>query len=101
LVHGFGRRKDRRMSDREFMIREKGRNGSVVVQDGRLIRTLKKRLGRSDEQVVMLKSIHEVHLDRNMMRADTIKVTTSGATYVWKCRDAEDLHRLIQDNLPG
>jgi hypothetical protein len=89
------------MNDREFAIREKGRNGTVVVHDGRLIRNLKKHIGRNNEQVIMLKSIHEVHLDRHMVGADTIKVTTSAGTYEWKCRDAEDLHRLIQDNLPG
>ena len=88
-------------SDREFTIREEGRNGSVAVGDGRLVRRIKRRLGRDDEQVIMLKSIHEFHLDRRVGRSDVLTVTTSSARYEWKCRDGERLHQLIQENLGG
>lgn len=72
-------------------IKESGRNGTVEVQSDRIVRTIKKILGRDDTQVIPVKSIHEVKIDRKIIGSDIVQVRTSADTYRWKCSSAESL----------
>jgi|TARA_B100001964_G_C13945407_1_gene470888 hypothetical protein len=73
-----------------WQIRESGKNGSVEIQDGALIRIIKKRVGKDDRQTIPLKGITSVSHDRKRMKTDEVSVITSGATFTWKVSSAED-----------
>lgn len=83
----------------DYKVREEGKNGTVQVLPDRLVRTVKKHLGRDDTQTIPMKAIHEVKIERKIGRGDTVKVTTSASTYEWKCGDAQALHDEIQTHL--
>ena len=82
-----------------FTIREDGKNGSVVITPDSLERTIKKRLGKDDRQVIPLKGITSVQQDRKRLKTDEVTVITSGAAYTWKVSKAEkfvdELNRAI------
>ena len=82
-----------------FTIREDGKNGSVVITPDSLERTIKKRLGKDDRQVIPLKGITSVQQDRKRLKTDEVTVITSGAACTWKVSKAEkfvdELNRAI------
>lgn len=72
-------------------IKEDGRNGTVEVQGDRIVRTIKKMVGRDDTQTIPVKSVHEVKVDRRLGRSDVVTLRTSVASYEWKTSEAEAL----------
>jgi hypothetical protein len=72
-----------------YQIRESGKNGSVEIVDGALVRTISKRLGKDDRQMIPLKGISSVNHDRKRMKTDEVMVITSGASFTWKVSDAD------------
>jgi hypothetical protein len=72
-------------------IKEDGKNGTVDVQGDRIVRTIKKTLGRDDTQTIPVRSIHEVKVDRKLMGSDVVVVSTSAKSYTWKSPTAEAL----------
>ena len=82
------RKVDKNVSD--YKIREGGKNGSVEIVEGTLVRTISKRLGKDDRQMIPLKGISSVNHDRKRMKTDDVTVITSGATFTWKVANADD-----------
>ena len=82
-----------------WQIKESGRNGSVEITPDALIRTVKKRLGRDDRQMIPLRAISSVHHDRKRVKTDAVRIVTSAEVYEWKVTDAEsfveELHTAI------
>jgi hypothetical protein len=79
-----------------FAIREDGKNGTVEVAEGRVIRTRKKSMGKDDIQTFPIKAITAVSHDRKTLGTDIVQLTVGLVTYEWKVADAEkmvaDLH---------
>lgn len=73
-----------------YKIHESGRNGTIEILDDRIIRTLKKRLGRDDTQTIPMHAITAVHHDRRAGR-DRVRLDTSGQSYEWKVTDGKGL----------
>ena len=73
-----------------FKIHEEGRNGTVEVFDDRIVRTLKKRLGRDDTQTIPIRAVTAVHHDRRTGR-DRVRLDTAGASYEWKVSNGRQL----------
>ncbi len=73
-----------------YRIHESGRNGTVEILDDRIVRTLRKRLGRDDTQTIPIRAITAVHHDRRVGR-DRVRLDTSGASYEWKVTDGKSL----------
>jgi len=73
-----------------YKIHESGRNGTVEVLDDRIVRTLKKRLGRDDTQTIPIRAVVAVHHDRRAGR-DRVRLDTGGAAYEWKVSDGKGL----------
>jgi len=73
-----------------YKIHESGRNGTVEVLNDRIVRTLKKRLGRDDTQTIPMRAVVAVHHDRRTGR-DKVRVDTSGQSYEWKVTDGKSL----------
>ncbi len=82
-----------------YMIREDGKNGSVVITPDTLERTVRKRIGKDDRQVIPLKGVTSVQQDRKRLKTDEVTVITSGAVFTWKVSKAEqfvdELNRAI------
>jgi|TARA_B100001964_G_C13644746_1_gene342109 hypothetical protein len=82
-----------------YMIREDGKNGSVVITPDTLERTIRKRIGKDDRQVIPLKGVTSVQQDRKRLKTDEVTVITSGAVFTWKVSKAEqfvdELNRAI------
>lgn len=74
-----------------YKIKEAGRNGTVEIKGTRLVRTIKKRIGRNDEQVIPISSVSHVEIDRKLLGADTVLVHVGTRTYAWKTSRAEEL----------
>lgn len=72
-----------------WMIKEDGRNGSVILTGPALVRTFKRRLGKDDVMTIPLRSITSVHLDRRSLGTDVVTVTSGHAGHQWKVKDAE------------
>jgi hypothetical protein len=83
----------------EYKVREEGKNGTVQVLPDRIVRTIKKHLGRDDTQTIPLKAVHEVKIERRIGRGDTVKIATSAGSYEWKSGAAQALHDEIQSHL--
>ena len=73
-----------------YKIREGGKNGSVEIVEGTLVRTISKRLGKDDRQMIPLKGISSVNHDRKRMKTDDVTIITSGASFTWKVANADD-----------
>ena len=82
-----------------YMIREDGKIGSVVITPDTLERTIRKRIGKDDRQVIPLKGVTSVQQDRKRLKTDEVTVITSGAVFTWKVSKAEqfvdELNRAI------
>ncbi|MGI9528767.1 MAG: hypothetical protein ACR2NG_03580 [Acidimicrobiia bacterium] len=91
---------DRQMANSTtFMIREAGKNGSVEVFDDRLVRTIKNRITKNDQQIFPLKSVTSVHQDRKMLRTDKVRMTVGIETYEWKVKDAERFVKVVNERI--
>lgn len=93
------RKVDRTVSN--YKIREGGKNGSVEIVEGTLIRTTSKRLGKDDRQMIPLKGISSVNHDRKRMKTDDVTVITSGATFTWKVANADDFVAELNQAIAG
>lgn len=80
----------RREPTMAYKIHERGRNGSVEVLEDRIVRTLRRRLGREDTQTIAFRAITAVHHDRRVGR-DRVRIETSRASYEWKVTDGAGL----------
>ena len=79
-----------------YVIKEEGKNGSVELVDGKLVRTIKHRIGRDDLQSILIKSITDVAVNRRLMGSDIVTITLGNAkSYVWKTPHAEELAALV------
>ncbi len=83
-----------------YMIREKGRNGTLEVSPSFLVRTLHwkeppnfwtRRKRREDREVIPLESIAYVKHRPNRFRSDTVTIATPGSVRRWKVTHAADL----------
>ena len=72
-----------------WQIKESGKKWSVEITADALIRTVKKRLGKDDRQIIPLKAISSVHHDRKRLKTDEVRVITSGEVYEWKVSGAD------------
>ena len=73
----------------EFMIREDGKNGTVLLTADRLVRTRKKLAGKDDVQTIPIKSITGVHHDRKTLGTDLVKLDVGSVSYEWKVSNGE------------
>ena len=73
-----------------YKIHESGRNGTVEVLDDRIVRTLRKRLGRDDTQTIPMRAVVAVHHARRAGR-DKVRLDTSGQSYEWKVSNGSQL----------
>lgn len=74
-----------------YRIKEDGKNGTVEIAQGRLIRTHKKTLGKDDIQTIPIKAISAVDHDRRGLGSDIVRVTTAAGSYEWKVSNAEQM----------
>ncbi|MEM9521599.1 MAG: hypothetical protein AAGA37_19980 [Actinomycetota bacterium] len=89
-VAGFVERsEEKRHGAGEYEISEDGKNGSVRFEPGRMVRKVKKLVGRDDEQAIPIRAITAVSLDRKRVGRDVVKITTSGGEYEWKMNRGE------------
>ena len=72
-----------------FQIKEEGKNGTLEVAQGRLIRTHKKTFGKDDVQTIPIKAITAVDHDRRGFGSDIVRVTVGAVSYEWKVANAE------------
>ena len=103
LLRGDSNRR-RRKVDRHvggYKIHEGGKNGSVEIVDGTLVRTISKRLGKDDRQMIPLKGISSVNHDRKRMKTDEVTIITSGATFTWKVANADDFVAELNQAIAG
>lgn len=84
-------------SKNTFEIREAGKNGSIVVHDDRLVRTVKKRLGKDDVQTIPMRGITSVSHDRKTVTTDVVTVVAGVTTFEWKVKDADRMVRMINE----
>lgn len=80
-----------------WKIRESGKNGTVQVMPDRLVRTLKKRIGKDDVQLIPIKHITSVHHDRKSLSTDKVLVQAGVTTYEWKVSKAESFVRAVNE----
>jgi len=66
------------------------RNGTVEFLSDRIVRSLKKRLGRDDTRPLPMRAVVAVHRDHRTGR-DKVRVDTSGQSYEWKVTDGKSL----------
>lgn len=85
------------MNTRIFKIRDHGRNGTVEVHADRLVRSLKKALGRSDTQMIPLRSVSSVEHDRKAIGTDVVKVHAGLVTYEWKVSKADEFAAALNE----
>ena len=87
----MARRADERLHGAgEYSISEDGRNGSVRFEPGRLVRTVKKRIGKDDVQTIPVKAITSVQVDRKMVGKPVVTIATGAVSYEWKMARGED-----------
>ncbi len=84
-----------------YEIREGGKNGSVEIVDGTLVRTISRRLGKDDRQMIPLKGISSVNHDRKRMKTDEVTIYTSGASFTWKVANADDFVAELNQAIAG
>ncbi|MDP9201117.1 MAG: hypothetical protein M3P26_04190 [Gemmatimonadota bacterium] len=76
----------------EYMVREEGKNGTIEVLEDRIVRTIKRRMGKNDVQTIPIKAITGVSHNRKTLGTDEVTLQIGGATaYTWKVKDAEDM----------
>ena len=73
-----------------YKIHENGRNGTVEVLDDRIVRSLKKRLGRTDTQTILIRAVSAVHHDRRSGR-DRVRLDVGNTSYEWKVSNGAQL----------
>lgn len=73
----------------QYIVREDGKNGTVEIQGGALVRTVRRPFGKDDVLTIPLRSIHGVHHDRKTFGTDVVTVTAGHTSYEWKVKDAE------------
>ena len=73
------------------MIREDGKNGTVEIDDDRIVRIRKKRLGKEDRQTIPISHISGVHHDRKTLGTDLVLLTVGAISYEWKVSKAEEM----------
>ena len=73
-----------------------GRNGTVKVAPGRLIRTVKKGMMKQDDTVLIAyASIQSLKIERKLGKS-TIVLVTMTDTYSWKVTAAEKMKEAIE-----
>jgi Protein of unknown function (DUF2510) len=84
-----------------YVIREDGKNGTVQVFDGRVVRTMKKMLGKDDVQTFPIRAITSVSHDRKTLGTDEVRITFGSISYEWKVKDAERFVAEVQTQMFG
>jgi hypothetical protein len=79
-----------------YTVKEEGKNGTIEVQPDRIVRTIRKLIGRDDTQTIPLKSVTAIRHDRKMLGSDYVQLDAGIATYTWKVKDAESLVHEVQ-----
>ena len=80
-----------------YVIRESGRNGSVEVKSGVLTRTIKRRMGKNDEEIIPIKSILHIKHDRKTLGTDVVILTTSSMTLEWKIKRSSQAEQMVTE----
>lgn len=74
----------------EYSIFEDGKNGTVHFEPQRLVRRVKKLVGKDDVQTIPIRAITAVSIDRKMVGKPVVTLTTSGDRYEWKMAKGEE-----------
>lgn len=87
----------------EYIVREEGKNGSVTVLQDRIVRTIKKRIGKDDVVTIPVKAVVGVFHNRKSLGTDEVVLDMSGGRrYEWKVKNAEamveDLHSKLYES---
>lgn len=72
-----------------FVVREDGKNGTIEIQQGAIVRTIKKRIGKDDVLTIPIRSVAAVHHDRKTLGTDIVTVNSAGQKYSWKVSNAQ------------
>ena len=84
-----------------YQVREDGKNGTVEVQDDRIIRTRMKLVGKDDVQTIPLKSVSGVHHDRKTLGTDQVRLDVGSISYEWKVSQAEAMVAELHQKMYG
>lgn len=80
-----------------YIVREDGKNGSVEVTPTMITRTVKKRLGRDDQEMIPMKSISSAKHDRKRMGTDVVTLHTSGKTFEWRIAKSDQAQAMVDE----
>ena len=80
---------------RTYQIREGGKNGTVILQDGLLVRTIAHRVRKDDRQTMPVSALTAIHHNRKRMATDEVTLTVGVNEYHWKVKDAEAFVELL------
>lgn len=86
---------------REWMVREDGRNGTLVLDDRALVRIFRRRLGKDDVLTIPLRSIGSVHHDRRSLGTDVVTVTAGHTSHSWKVKGADAFVAQLNESILG
>ena len=73
----------------EYKIKESGVNGKVKIENGMIVRTMRKFLGKNDSQTIPVASVTHTEIDRQLIGSDTLKAFVGQQTFQWKMPEAQ------------
>lgn len=79
------------------MIREEGKNGTVEVTPTMITRTIAKRLGRDDKEMIPMKAISSARHDRKRLGTDVVTLHTSGKVFEWKIAKSDQAEAMVAE----
>ncbi len=80
-----------------FEIREEGKNGAVHIENSKVVRTLRKRMGKDDRQAIQASAIQAVHHDRKTLGTDVVVLRTAVGEYQWKVKNSRRAEQLVRE----
>jgi len=80
-----------------YVVREDGKNGSVEVTPTMIVRTIKKRLGRDDQEMIPMKAISSARHDRKRVGTDVVTLHTSGKVFEWKIAKSDQAAAMVAE----
>jgi hypothetical protein len=80
-----------------YTVREDGKNGSVEVTATMITRTIAKRLGRDDKEMIPMKAISSARHDRKRVGTDVVTLHTSGKVFEWKIAKSDQAEAMVAE----
>lgn len=80
-----------------YTVREDGKNGQVEVQPTVIVRTVKKRLGRDDQEMIPMKAVTSAAHNRKRVGTDVVTLHTAGKTFEWKIANSAKAQEMVAE----